>query len=187
MSERSATDELREEHRSAILQMSQLEAALGSLAGPVQGVAAEVKSSIKARIESLRGHLFLHFRKEEEGLYPEVQRMVAEGAPRVDILTQFFSQAADSDLTAHHLLRVRLREMQELAEGIERCTGEAGGRAPAGPVETLRSLVSTSFDLLTRHIEKEDGLVFPMIERLLEPAQMEAAAARMREISRQPA
>jgi hemerythrin-like domain-containing protein len=179
MSEKSATGELREEHEAGLACMRELAAAVAAGATAAKQARPQAEKEIRARLEALRQRLLLHFRKEEEGLYPEVRRIVAEGAPAVDILSQFFGEAADDDLSAHHLLRSRMREMMSLLGAMGRA-GSSNGYSTEG----LQAVVSASLDLLTRHIEKENRLVFPMIERLLNAAQMAAAAERMRGIAK---
>jgi hemerythrin-like domain-containing protein len=49
----------------------------------------------------------------------------------------------------------------------------------------LRGLTNATRDLLERHADKEHKLVFPMIERLLDPEQMAAAGERMRALRRE--
>jgi iron-sulfur cluster repair protein YtfE (RIC family) len=159
---------------------------MAGLASAVEAVGRQrqgrsrAEQEIRSQVETLEQAMLLHFRKEEEGLYPEVQRITAEGAPAVDILSQFFGQQADDDLTAHRLLRGRMREMLGLLEAVR------GAREfDSGWSEGLRAVVGAAQDLLTRHARKEDTLVFPMIERLLDDAQMAAAGERMRIIARE--
>jgi len=169
MGERSPTGRLREEHASALAQIREMEAAVKATAGGGHGKWGEAAGEIGERVEKLRAGLLVHFRQEEEALYPDVREMVGKGAPRVDILGQFFEETADDDLTAHHILRNWVREMVEMAAAV-------GEGWTVGDLETL---VRESRDLLTRHVKKEDTLVFPMVERLLSPEQMAAAGRRM--------
>lgn len=175
MSQRSPTEELREEHEFALSQLQQFAAAVGRATSSREGPEAD---ALRARLNELEQRMLLHFRKEEEALYPELQKQVAKGAPRADILAQFFGEAADDDLTAHRLLRGRLREMQGLLAGAARAQ-----QAEGYSLEGLQAVASASLDLLTRHIEKENGVIFPMVERLLAAAELATAAAHMRRIA----
>jgi hemerythrin-like domain-containing protein len=179
MSGKSPTEELREEHETGLAQMRDLKTAIGSAGSAAEETGAEVAEDLRSRVETFQRAMLPHFRKEEEGLYPDVQGIAAAGAPAVDILSQFFGEAADDDITAHHLLRGRIREMLALLEA----TARLGNRGSQW-VEGLLSVASASLDLLARHVEKENRLIFPMIERLLDGEQMAAAAARMRAIAR---
>ena len=176
MSERLPTDELRAEHEVALRGMGEVVEASALLRSVSSDKAWE---AVGARLGRLREGLLLHFRKEEEGLFPEVAAMAAQGAPRVDILGQFFGEQADDDLTAHALLRQRMDEMAAVV--VEVVKRRRGGGSEA---ERLGTLVEATRDLLERHAGKEDRLVFPMIERVLSPEQMAAVRERMEAIRR---
>lgn len=130
-------------------------------------------------LSGVRGTLLLHFRKEEEGLFPEVQQMVSEGAPAVDIIAGFFREQSDEDLKAHTLLRGRMLEMSEL---LARLAASGGGSGKV--LERLGLAAEATYGLLQRHARKEETVVFPIIERLLDEAQMAVVAGRMGSIER---
>ena len=172
MSDISPMEELRKEHESALEAMRGLADRVRTLAPGRQAA-----DDLGKQLSSLRQELLLHFRKEEEALFPDVREMVAEGAPKVDILSQFFSEEADDDLRAHYLL---LRWTQELATLLAE-VGRAGS-LDSDSAGRVRGLVNATLDLLQRHADKEQKLVFPMIERLLDASQMAAVKERMRAI-----
>jgi len=175
MGEKTPTDELRDEHEHARAAMAGLQRKIDVLCAGTDTAWPEVAGDLRNDLDELCRGLLLHFRKEEEGLFPEILRIVSKGAPRVDILGEFFGGEADDDLKAHHLLRSRLRQLRELLDAADKADGldsETSGR--------LRGLTGATRDLLERHADKEHKLVFPMIERLLDPRQMAAAGERMR-------
>jgi iron-sulfur cluster repair protein YtfE (RIC family) len=181
MTERSPTQELREEHDAAL-------AAIGRLAeglpGPLSGTGdtgAAARPELGRALAELREAMLLHFRKEEEGLFPDVQSMLSEGAPRVDIVAEFFTGESEDDLIAHHLLRARMREVGELLAALP----QAGEWDPELTAR-LGAALDLTRDILRRHADKEDRLVFPMIERLLDASQMAAVRARFEAIAKRP-
>ena len=183
MAKRLPTDELREEHQAALDGFEGLRQALEGVrgGGGADGGGADESrawAGLRKRLDEVRALLLLHFRKEEDGLFPDVVSLVSRDAPRVDILTHFFGEEADDDLKAHTLLRGRLRELTEMLEG------EAAGLGDEAQPR-LESLLGMSRDLLERHAAKEHKLVFPMIERLLDESQMAAAQDRMESLSRE--
>ncbi len=178
MSDGLPTDDLRAEHRDALEQVIALEAAVGALQAGQSGDWAQARVELQRRIKRLREGLLLHFRREEEGLFPDVLTMVSRDAPRVDILSQFFQEEADDDLTAHTLLRARTKDLSDALDEMAQAQ-----EIDATSAARLATLVGLTKDLLERHANKEHELVFPMIERLLDESQMAAASARMREIS----
>ncbi len=175
MGEKTPTDELRDEHEHARAAIAGLQRKIEAFCASPDSSRPEVAGDLRNDLDQLSRSLLLHFRKEEEGLFPELRQMVSKGAPRVDILGNFFGEEADDDLKAHYLLRSRLRQLPELLDAADKPGGmdaETSGR--------LRGLTEATRDLLQRHVDKEHQLVFPMIERLLAPQQMAAAGQRMR-------
>jgi len=180
MDEKTPTDELRDEHEHARAAIAEFQRKIDVLCDGTDSSSPEVAGDLRNDLDQLCRSLLLHFRKEEEGLFPDVLQMVSRGAPRVDILGEFFGEETDDDLKAHHLLRGRLRQLRELLDAADKADGldpETSGR--------LRALTSATRDLLERHADKEHKLVFPMIERLLDPEQMAAAGERMRALRRE--
>ena len=177
MGDWSPAEELRREHEAALSGLRQLRSAVEGHSGDSGGTPA-LPPEFTRQLDALRNALLLHFRKEEQGLYPDVRKIVAEGAPEVDILGQFFGEAADDDLTAHHLLRARMREARDAAMALGRSEG-----ADASALSALRTAIHLALDLLARHAEKESAVVFPMVVRLLDESQMAAAGERMRAIT----
>ena len=174
MSDISQMAILRQEHDLAVDLMNRLR----DVAAPLASGAANAQALASARdtLARLRPALLLHFRVEEEGLYPDVQQTVAADAPRVDILSAFFGDESDDDLKAHTLLRARV---QEIAGTLDRAReGHLGAEAAS----RLHAAIELAHGLLTRHAHKETTLIFPMIERLLDRSHMAAAEERMRTV-----
>jgi len=178
MSERSPTEELRAEHVVALAKMNEFAQAASYLQSGKETTWNRAGEDVRARASELQEALLLHFRKEEDGLFPDVLSMVSRGAPPVDILSHFFGDEADDDLKAHTVVRGRLRDVRALLDGAAQA-GQLDGAAAA----RLDTLVGLTQDLLERHAKKEHELVFPMIERLLDESQMAAVKERMQEIS----
>jgi hemerythrin-like domain-containing protein len=179
MSEMLPTDELREEHKVAVALVRELADAVSRVKGGEACGEREAIEGARERALEVQKVLHLHFGKEEEGLFPDVLVVASRGAPRVDILTQFFSEEADDDLKAHTLLRRRMKDMLSLLEGALQ-----SGRCEEATAARLGTLMGLSKDLLERHATKEHELIFPLIERLLDDAQLAAVRERMRAISR---
>jgi hemerythrin-like domain-containing protein len=125
-------------------------------------------------VGSFRRALLLHFRREEEGLFPEARRLVAERATRVDVMSRFFGEEGEDDMNAHASLASRANDAVALLGQIEEAR-----QLDDQSLRRLRTLVNTTVSLLERHAEKEDTMVFPMIERSLDPLDMEEVRKRM--------
>lgn len=135
---------------------------------------SQIKEEVSQRFAHFQQTLLRHFRREEEALYPDALQMVSEGAPEVDIIADFFRDATDSDLSAHTLLRGRL---QEIAGKLTQLAREGEGFAPLAL--DLQGSLQAARDLLARHVEKEETLIFPMLARLLDAGQMAAVRERL--------
>ena len=167
---------LRHEHDVAIGLMTSILDQARAFASSPSG--SESSADMRTTLQELRGAMLLHFRVEEDGLYPDARQIAAEGAPRVDILTSFFNEESDDDLKAHALLRARLKELGAMLDRAhtDGLSAELAAR--------LASTAHVTHDLLSRHASKETTVIFPLIERFLDTAQMAAVEGRMRSIRR---
>ncbi len=120
----------------------------------------------------------LHFRREEEGLFPDAQRMVSEDASRTSVIGAFFGEEAEDDLGAHMTLRTRVGEMIGVLDEAA-LAGQIGEQTP----KRLRALLNVIENLLARHAAKEDDFIFPMIERSLTTEQQQAVLSRLSAIA----
>jgi len=177
MTEARPTDELRREHEKGVTAMRRLWEHCRDRPPVAHPTWAGHIASVGAALSELRSLLGMHFRKEEEGLFPDVRRMVSEGAPAVDIIASFFQDQSDEDLKAHSLLRSRMAEMADLAARLQSREGHCEEAA-----KELEAKAAFTCDLLERHAGKENTAVFPLIERLLDKSQMSAVAERMQAI-----
>jgi hemerythrin-like domain-containing protein len=174
MEPRSPFDELREEHVALLVDARDLQASLRGLAQP-EAATLGGGSLIRDTLDIFQRRLRMHFRREEEGVYPDAERMVSEGAQGADVFGRFFAQEAEDDMSAHATLARRAQEMLEMATQIE----GAGGPDEASARRML-ALANLTASLLERHAAKEDTLIFPMIQKSLTPAQVDAVRDRLR-------
>jgi len=169
--------ELNGEHQSLAADVRQIEAAVREIGAAQAPSWAEDARTLRDQVEMFRRALAMHFRREEEGLFPDAKRMVADQAGPGDALSQFFAEEGDEDTSAHTSLRTRVKDVLSLAEAMTRATGpdqESLGR--------LRALVSTTRSLLESHADRESKIIFPMIARALNDDQMEQVARRMTQL-----
>jgi len=166
--------ELNNEHQTLAADVRQLEAAVRQLDTADARSWAEQARTLRDQVEMFQRAMLLHFRREEEGLFPDAQRMVADQGQRGDALSQFFAEEGEDDINAHASLTTRVRQMHSLADQMTRA-----GRADQQVMGRLRALVSTTRSLLESHADKESKIIFPMIARALNDDQMEQVARRM--------
>jgi len=135
---------------------------------------ATAPERIGGRFAALRDLLLLHFRREEEAAYPDIMQMVSEGAPEADIVAGFFRQETDADLIAHAPLRGKMQVISQMLADLRRGEGDLALLA-----QELGEEMECMRDLLNRHAEREETVIFPMIERLLSEEQLTAVRLRM--------
>ena len=177
MSGRLPLQELNGEHQSLAADVRQIETAVREIGATQMPAWAEDARTLRDQLEMFRRALALHFRREEEGLFPDAKRMVADQGRPGDALTQFFAEEGEEDMSAHASLTTRAKDMLSLAEEMTHADGpdqQSLGR--------LRALVSTTRSLLESHADRESKIIFPMIARALDDDQMEQVARRMTQL-----
>ena len=173
MEARSPFEEMREEHIALLTDVAGLKDSIRRLAQPDIGTPG-MGNVTRDELELFGRRLRVHFRREEEGLFPDAQRMVSEGAHGADVFGRFFAEEAEDDMTAHVTLTRRANEMLEIAAQMQ----EAGGPDESS-ARRLLALVNLTASLLERHAAKEDTLIFPMIAKSLTPDKVEAMRQRL--------
>ena len=156
--------------------MKTLSATVGGLGARAEVSWAEASATLRDQLEIVQRGLKLHFRREEEGLFPFAQQAVSEGAKGADILGSFFAEEAEDDIGAHGVLNARTHEMLSLLSVMQQAE-----KPDDQSLAHLRTLVSLASGLLESHAAKEDKLIFPMIQRSLSPKQVEGVSARLQQ------
>ncbi|MGD0111782.1 MAG: hemerythrin domain-containing protein [Armatimonadota bacterium] len=177
MSHASPLDELRREHQMVLADIADIHTAMRETATSTERAHDALRGSLRSRLDMFRQGILLHFRREEECLYPDVRLLVAQGAHGADILGQFLRSEAEEDMRAHQVIAARTEEIASLL-----AAGEQQGGLPALSLSHLRTLVGLTHDLVTRHAEKEDKMVFPLIERNLSGDQLAIIYERLRSV-----
>lgn len=173
---RSPFDELTEDHASLRAEMQGLQHSVRALTQGNEGAPGSGGKLIQDELGVLRKRLHAHFRREEECVFPEGQRMVSEGAEGADVFGNFFQSEAEEDISAHQVLLRRVNEMLEQTAAIETSgLDEGSGRR-------LLAAVNLTLSLLERHAGKEDRLIFPLLQRSLDIVQLDQIAERMQQL-----
>ena len=137
MSERTPVDALRAEHEVVRGKMKELADAVLSLPAEERKQWGEVGEGLRSRVAELREALVVHFRKEEEGLFPVYLRRAGADAALVE-----------------RILREHM-ELQGLARALRAEVAAEDVRA-----ETLRALG----ELLSNHVRLEERELFEAIQ-----------------------
>ena len=143
---------LRREHDEALAALDRLEAGTKSLETP--GARAAIEEAVSFLDDDVRGHN----EREEECLFPVLERHLPPVGPTA-------------------VMRAEHRELWELLAGLK----QALGARPLDP-RSVRMSGLAVVDLLRRHIEKENQILFPMSQHLLSPAEMGEVGRGMAEL-----
>lgn len=125
-------------------------------------------------VDALLAH---HAHKEEEALFPALERRIGPVGP---------TQVMRAEHRAIHargaLVRETLRELAEVEHPKIDAAREALHRSLASNLrpDTLRAMVGDLLQLIEVHFMREERVLFPMTEHLLSAADFEEVGARMR-------
>jgi len=173
---KSPFEELRDEHSTLLAEGRDIQSTVRALLGREEK-SLGVSAILEDELEMFRRHLQMHFRKEEECLFPEAQRMISEGAAVGDLFGRFFGEEAEDDMSAHAALFQRTSEMLEVTAVI----GESD--RSQSKTRELMALGNLMVGLLERHAAKEDTLIFPMLEKSLTASQIAEIQSRLDELA----
>ncbi len=174
MAATSVAEELRRDHAALRRGVAALEVSVQAVGEGPHPDARGRAGALRAQLAEFGEGLERHFRREEEGLFPEAARVAMEGLPGADLIGRFLRDEADDDLQAHATLRKGLQTMLGLL-----AEAEAAGRLEEGLGRQLTSSFGLFRTVLELHAAKEDDLILPMIEAALSPSQREAVTERL--------
>jgi regulator of cell morphogenesis and NO signaling len=152
----SPTDELKKEHVSVLELLQTMTRVVGDeqRAAPPDWAASFDKACAYFQQE-----VRLHFRKEEDALFPAMEKYVGRAAGPIAVMLNEHRQ--------HNALLSQL------------CAAVTARNWVA-----VRSVWPSFTQLLTMHIMKEDTILFPMAERMLSAAEREEVGRKMEALNR---
>jgi hemerythrin-like domain-containing protein len=147
-----ATAQLREEHSGVLTMLKVLDAITARIgSGPGSSMV-----DLEKTLDFLKGFVdTCHHAKEEELLFPALRE--ASGDSELSTV--------ETLLNDHRKSRERVRMMTELLEHLRAGKLEAAAE--------LKKAARSYIDLLTDHIDLENGTLFPFAERILDDEEQE--------------
>ena len=137
-------EHLLQEHRDIMVQIADLRAATRDLAARGDAALPDALPTLRRSALLTETQLAWHARKEDEALFPALEAMLgAEASPTAVMRVEHASIHTQAGL---------LRSL--LADG--------------GAAATLRACAEELITLLDMHFEKEEQMLFPMIEQMLD-------------------
>lgn len=158
--EKKPTDILREEHQGVLQKLDALEKVISHL---------DEKEVISAKLRELasflKTDLWVHFTKEEEALFPEIEKFVPrEGGPTGMMLIEH-EDLRNTNAEFQPAVDVYLRDSDNL---------EAKGM--------IRGHGSHFIEVLRQHIDKENNILFMMADMHLDQTQIDKVVKLFHEI-----
>jgi hemerythrin-like domain-containing protein len=161
---------LLQDHREIMAQMADLRKAVADL--DVRGEAALPEAlPVLARIgRMMETQLALHARKEDEALFPALEATIGADDGPTYVMRQEHKEIHGQG----ELLRRTLYELNE----VEHPQIQAGGARlrelamTSGSVDTLKANAAEIIRLLDLHFSKEEQILFPMAQNMLDEAAL---------------
>ena len=165
------------EHIEIMAQIGDLRAAARDLAAHGEAALPEALPVLRRIGHMLETQLALHARKEDEALFPAIEAALgADGSPTIAMREEHKDIHAQGEL-----MRQTLRELNE----VQHPAIESGGArlrslaADGGSAASLRATAEEIIDRLDAHFSKEEQMLFPMTENLLDEDTLNAVGAQM--------
>jgi iron-sulfur cluster repair protein YtfE (RIC family) len=168
---------LLQEHHDIMAQIADLRATTRDLATRGEAALPETLPVLRRISHMMTTQLALHARKEDEALFPAIETVLgADGSPTTAMRQEHRDIHAQGEL-----MRQTLREINE----VQHPAIEAGGArlrslaAGSGNAAILRATAEEIIDLIDAHFGKEEQILFPMTESLLDEETLDAVGAKM--------
>lgn len=159
-------EHLLQEHRDIMAQVADLRAAVRDLEARGDASLPDALPVMRRIGRMMETQLALHARKEDEALFPAIEAIIGAGGGPTAVM-----RMEHKDIHAQgELLRQTLHQLNE----VEHPAIEAGGdklrslAARGGSAESLRATAAEIIELLDMHFGKEEQILFPMTEQMLD-------------------
>jgi hemerythrin-like domain-containing protein len=170
-------EHLLDEHRAIMAQIADLRKAAADLAARGDAALPEALPVLGRIGHMLETQLALHAKKEDEALFPALEAVIgAESGPTYVMRMEHKEIHGQGEL-----LRRTLHELNE----VEHPQIEAGGAqlrelaAKGGSAGSIRANAEEIIRLLDMHFGKEEQILFPMAENILDHEVMDEVLGRM--------
>ncbi len=170
-------EHLLDEHRVIMAQIADLRKAVADLAARGNAALPDVLPVLGHIGKMMETQLALHAKKEDDAFFPALEAIVgAEDGP-----TAVMREEHKEIHGQGGLLRQTLYELNE----VEHPQIEVGGAklremaAAGGSAETLRANAEEIIRLLDMHFAKEEQILFPMAENILDREVMDEVLRKM--------
>ena len=176
-------DLLLAEHRHLRIEIERLRGAVAELEARGDAALPVAMPALRAVVSMMAGPLLVHARKEDDALFPAVERALGEAEGPTGVMRREHVEIHDRARRFRETLRqLHDEEHPAIVAGGERLRGLARRGAGAAALTATGAEV---VDLLDAHFEKEEDVLFPIARNLLTSEDLAAVAARMEEIEKE--
>lgn len=155
------TDILKEDHKLVLKKLDIMAEAITNLENP------DSLPRLKEIVTFLSGEVVVHFAKEEEALFPEIEKFIPrEGGPTGMMLIEH--EELNNSKTNF------IKGVEELSKNNNSATAK----------ELIKDNGGHFINLLRDHISKEDDILFMIAEMHMDEGQVEAVAQLFSEIDK---
>ncbi len=174
---RDPIDELLEEHAGIMTEVAELRRAVRALGERGEAALPAARATLAAVTRMMETRLLLHARKEDEALFPALERIFgADGGPTAIMRREHQEIHAQAALFRHTLHELNQVEHPAIVAGGAQLADRVAAGASA---EALRAIGAEIIRLLDLHFTKEETILFPMARQLLTSEALADVAARM--------
>ena len=165
------------EHGEILAQFAELETAVTQLQVNGEAALPQTLPVFQQVGQMMATQLDRHRRKEDEVLFPAMEAVMGEGGPTVVMRQEhrdIHAQGITFRETLHQLHELEHPQIEANGEQLRQLANNGGSAA---------SLIATSHEILELvkiHFEKEEQILFPMVNQLLASQTLEDIATRMR-------
>jgi hemerythrin-like domain-containing protein len=149
--------QLMQEHNDALLQLKLMNKAAQTLAQ--DGYSVKVFNQMSAALHFIEEEVSVHNRKEEQALFPVLERYV-DGPTRI---------MRDD----HKQLRKGFQKLSKAIADVE------ANRDSFSAIKRLRDVAKTVVQMFVNHIHKENYILFPLVQKLLDKDELREVAKKM--------
>ena len=174
---------LRAEHREILAGIADLRTAVHALEARGEAAVPAALPAFAAAGRMMATRLLAHSRKEDEALFPALERAFGgDAGPTAVMRGEHRAIHAQADLFRRTLDELERVEHPALVAGGDALRALAGGGAGAG---RLCAAAREVIELLEAHFQKEEEILFPMAQSVLSEDDLAAVGRGMESLEPQ--
>lgn len=170
-------EHLLDEHKVIMAQIADLRKAVADLAARGDAALPDVLPVLGRIGKMMETRLALHAKKEDEAFFPALEAIIgAESGPTYVMRMEHKEIHGQGELLRQTLYELHEVEHPKIEAGKEKLKALA---ATGGSAESIRANAEEIIRLLDMHFGKEEQILFPMAENILDHEVMDEVLRKM--------